>query len=60
METDHHYRNEGLKCTLWGTSAKDMDKEQLLVFIGVLDEQVTLLRSKINKFKEFLEFVKAA
>lgn len=34
----------GLKCHLWGVDVKDMTKDELVVFVGFLDELVAYER----------------
>lgn len=39
------YFNNGEKCILWGVPVSDMGREELISFIGFLDEHITFLNS---------------
>ena len=44
------YSEIGKKCVLWDQSTKDMDREELLAFIGFLDEQLwPFIKEKIDE-----------
>lgn len=38
------YYSNGLQCALWGVKTTEMCKEQLLIFIGFLDRELTQAR----------------
>lgn len=43
------YVERGLRCSMWGRDARDMDKEELVAFIGFLDELATMRQLKIKE-----------
>ena len=42
------YTKRGLKCSMWKHDAKDMDRDELLAFIGFLDEQFTEFQKRTH------------
>jgi hypothetical protein len=42
-----NYSKRGLECTMWGHSTKDMDRKELLAFIGFLDEWISRVKDVV-------------
>ena len=42
------YVKRGLKCALWGHSARNMTKKELLGFVGFLDEIATYRQRQLE------------
>lgn len=41
----------GKKCSLWGKSATDMSKDELIGFVGFLDDLATIRANVILRYK---------
>ena len=41
------YAKRGLECSMWGRATKDMDREELLAFIGFLDEFISRVKDVV-------------
>ena len=46
MIHDNRLQERGEACELWGRLAKDMTREELLVFVGFLDELLEVERAE--------------
>jgi len=47
------YTDRGSKCALWGISADKMSIQELLGFIGFLDELIEIERKKLHKGEDY-------
>lgn len=52
-----NYTERGRECILYGKKAKDMTIEELLFFVGILDETVEESRDAMRHLLKFNEYV---
>jgi len=51
-----NYTDRGRECILDGKYAKDMTDEELLFFVGLLDEQIEEARNAMKHFLKLKEY----